>query len=566
MKNALSGLAWLMVLAPALFAGEGEPAPSPGLALVPVGVTVLESALGQADTAVAKSVVNSTILKGEVGEAIRDRYLHQTGKWINVSPRMGRQGLDHVSVRLGADNVPRRLLVDETKFRSSQLAQPAKGDIQFGEKWISKRLSGLASRLRKIGQATEIGKLPSHLPSRQSVQIPLSDTEQVTFWREDGRWKCDASPESLPQAMKQKERLANLFQTAAEGRIDYRKRVFQVDVRENTLKITIRDGKLVDQMGGAIGKLPVVARIDMPLSRQHWASDEIRQQLAVELRRQRPYVTSDDADSMAGGIVQSARTYEETLVTAPYGRFTATQALKAGTLAVLIVGPAEALLELVQEGHINWDRTAGLAVLSGGSAAVGSVTRNATTALLIRSELGYSASGQVAKVLGLGSAARFANVAGTTVGGGVAGVIFVYGGYALGYYDLRTANRGAIAGVLASGGATLATYTTLSLVGAYGTAGTGVAISSLSGAAASSSSLAWLGGGSIASGGLGMAGGTVVLTGGAGVVVIVVSVAVLYGFELLDEREDIKRIGLTIEHLMKTRSWEETLRLDGLSR
>ena len=63
-----------------------------------------------------------------------------------------------------------------------------------------------------------------------------------------------------------------------------------------------------------------------------------------------------------------------------------------------------------------------------------------------------------------------------------------------------------------------------------------------------------------------MAGGTVVLTGGAGVVVIVVSVAVLYGFELLDEREDIKRIGLTIEHLMKTRSWEETLRLDGLSR
>lgn len=54
---------------------------------------------------------------------------------------------------------------------------------------------------------------------------------------------------------------------------------------------------------------------------------------------------------------------------------------------------------------------------------------------------------------------------------------------------------------------------TFSLVGAFGTASTGVAISSLSGAAATTSTLAALGGGSLASGGLGMLGGVCALGG-----------------------------------------------------
>ncbi len=50
-------------------------------------------------------------------------------------------------------------------------------------------------------------------------------------------------------------------------------------------------------------------------------------------------------------------------------------------------------------------------------------------------------------------------------------------------------------------------------VAAFGTASTGVAISSLSGAAAWNATLAWLGGGSLAAGGMGVAGGAVVLAG-----------------------------------------------------
>ena len=54
---------------------------------------------------------------------------------------------------------------------------------------------------------------------------------------------------------------------------------------------------------------------------------------------------------------------------------------------------------------------------------------------------------------------------------------------------------------------------TWALVGTFGTASTGTAISTLGGAAATNATLAWLGGGPLASGGLGMAGGTAVLGG-----------------------------------------------------
>lgn len=51
------------------------------------------------------------------------------------------------------------------------------------------------------------------------------------------------------------------------------------------------------------------------------------------------------------------------------------------------------------------------------------------------------------------------------------------------------------------------------LVGAYGTASTGTAISALGGAAATNATLAWFGGGSIAAGGGGMAAGSLTLGG-----------------------------------------------------
>lgn len=71
----------------------------------------------------------------------------------------------------------------------------------------------------------------------------------------------------------------------------------------------------------------------------------------------------------------------------------------------------------------------------------------------------------------------------------------------------------AIAAAKGGGAAVSTAVGAWALVGAFGAASTGTAISTLSGAAAVNATLAWFGGGSIAAGGSGMAGGAAVLGG-----------------------------------------------------
>lgn len=94
-----------------------------------------------------------------------------------------------------------------------------------------------------------------------------------------------------------------------------------------------------------------------------------------------------------------------------------------------------------------------------------------------------------------------------------------------------SATKGAVAGVSTALG-------TWALVGTFGFASTGTAISTLSGAAASNAILAWLGGGSIATGGGGMAVGSVVFGG----FVAIPFIAVTGLFQHLAANKKIKQL------------------------
>lgn len=82
--------------------------------------------------------------------------------------------------------------------------------------------------------------------------------------------------------------------------------------------------------------------------------------------------------------------------------------------------------------------------------------------------------------------------------------------YAIAAIEAKDILGGTAAATTASAAATTGVG---SLVGAFGTASTGTAISGLSGAAATSATLAWLGGGSLAAGGGGVFVGTIILGG-----------------------------------------------------
>jgi hypothetical protein len=111
------------------------------------------------------------------------------------------------------------------------------------------------------------------------------------------------------------------------------------------------------------------------------------------------------------------------------------------------------------------------------------------------------------------------------------------------------AGRYASIGAL-SAGAGVATYVgTMAAISAFGTASTGVAISTLSGVAASNASLALLGGGSLAVGGGGVAVGSAVLTGGIGVVVIGVGTGAVYLWRARDRAKEIERLSQKADKL-----------------
>lgn len=94
----------------------------------------------------------------------------------------------------------------------------------------------------------------------------------------------------------------------------------------------------------------------------------------------------------------------------------------------------------------------------------------------------------------------------------------------------------------AAGAAAAAPAAIMGLVTAFGTAGTGVAISSLSGAAATNAALAALGGGTLAAGGGGIAAGSALLTASVPVVGAAIAAIALPVFSHLAANKKIKKI------------------------
>lgn len=529
--------------------------------LIPISAAVLSSALERADVAVARSVITPNLVKGDFAEGLTGRFILDgaggSGKFQVISPRLGPQGLDHVAVRLDQQGRPSGLLVGETKYNSSQLGQ-TKAGIQMGPADTAKKLAGLASRLRDISKQgnmdikTQVS--PAYLNKRYQVSIPLDQKSSVTFWRDrssNKNWAYDGPDTLLPKALNQLKLLADYIDGAAKGRITFRKRIFVWRLDKDKLLLTVKDAtNLMDGM--TLNQLPAHELPPIRLTDAKWAKDAFRSAYSNQILKKIPNLTESQALSLADEVFttySSAKDSENLLARRSFASFAGTRSLRAGIFGSTFGGAFEFAFQAMGSDSLNWNRITGMAVLSGASAATGSLAGDLVVPGIMKSQFGNSMAARTAQVLGVGSVSRAASAAGSAFGGGIASIVFAYGGYAMGYHDLTAANQTAIAGTLGAGGGALAYAGTLSLVAAYGTAGTGAAISSLSGAAATNASLALLGGGTAASGGGGMAAGGLVMGTGVGIVAVGVTVAVMYGFHLYDESEDNKRISLTLKDL-----------------
>lgn len=520
----------------------------------------LDQILSTADVALTKSVITASVLRGEVGELIHDRtighFLKETGRWEQVSPRLGSQGLDHISVKLDGSGVPRGLMVDETKYGYSRPSKTVNGHLQIGQKWTDDRLRGLASRFRIISKQVRAGIelefRPSVLSSRQSIRIPLGDgSRSVDFWRKSSQhpWRFNGPAADLKVADRQLNLLADYFDAAAWGKIEYARRLFHVSVKGNNLHLTMMDAKSIEQVNGVISKLPVTGKMVIPIRRNDETSSELQRLFKKELQRNMIHLSSEDAALMTNRAVSISKTAEEFLSYQSSWSSNRLAATKGAGLAVLIAVPMDAGMQWLFDEHIDWAHVGKTAVASAGAGGLAYISGSVTNSSLIRNPYGYGLSASAARTLGINSTTRFANLAGGVTAGGVASVVYSYGMWSMGEMDMRSANRSALAGGIGALAGFGASAATLSLVSVYGTASTGVAISTLGGAAASNASLAVLGGGTLASGGAGTAGGALVLSGGTLIVIVAASAVVMEGFHLYDEYQDNERIRLCLGYL-----------------
>lgn len=518
--------------------------------LAPGAVSALSTANAKAGAALARNSLNSGHLKGEFGEMVAEefylnRHLANQQTWRSLTPRFGRQGLDQLFIKYDGQGRPAGILVGEVKYGSSQLDMTYDG-LQMSDSWTSRRLAALQGRYQNAIDSDVLvnQRRPTGLASpRHQIPVVLTDGRDVVFWREDARasWKFDGPEESLAQAKDRLQQTSNYIGAAAEGRIDIRKRLIQVNFEDELLRIRISN---LNSGGAAIAGAPI-DEINVSLKGQEGAylRNTAKVEISKQISRSYPYWSMRDIEEMADGIVEKTnRDLQQSLEPSDSPqRLMARNALKVGVIgsvAMVLIDP------LVHEMSLS--RSMKIGGLGFGSAFAGALTGQSVESALLQKRWVYNLTKHAAARVGLSnSAARsIASMGGAAV---VATIVFSYGEWALGEVDLDAANRNAAAGLIGSGAGALAYGGIVALPGLLGaTASTGAAISGLSGVAATNASLAALGGGSVAAGGGGMAMGSIVATGGAAIVAVAVVGGVYYGYHLHDEAQENKRVELMI--------------------
>jgi hypothetical protein len=526
--------------------------------------------LGKADLVVARLAVQPTLFKGNFGEAHMNRhlsaYLGRPEGWSALTSRLGPQGIDGVGIRFDVSGRPVGLIVMEAKYGSSRLGTTRDG-IQLGDRWVQPRVNRLGAEYRAIAESARTGRLSVATKGsvgRQRLSFPMDDGKAAVFARDPGgSWEFVGRPDRLAEAAGRAGQIGDHLGKAAQGQIAAEKYISRIVLRDGAFQVRVKDATHLDQLGRE-SALPVTKEISIPLSGPKMGTivRVTRPEVARLLRERFPSMSRTDVDDFARSLTQSPRDLERLFASNPRSLLgsTARATLLAGALAGGVDTIFQAAFQYYIGGRVDWGVAARSGIANFGGGAVGAGAGQGAVIFLTRNAIGQQFAQRTSQILGVGSARLVTRVTGFGVGGAVANIATAYLGYALGLYDLETANRIGVVGIagLAAGAATPIAMTTLATW--IGMTSTGTAISSLSGAAATSATAAWWGGGSLAAGGWGVAGGSIIMTGGTIVIAVAGAAVVGQVFRYFDQVEENRRVTLTIKDLKSRTTFPRTRR------
>ena len=535
MKNHILTIICFLVLVQSTFAAEDRQKNKPYIPFkqsvtttVVAGVATAHNSAFLSDSVLAPTLNFSSSqptyalnhIKGDLGELMMNRVftssvLKHTGGWGILTPTaVGRNGIDGLYIKMDSLGNPRSLLVADAKVNSAQLGYTKTGK-QMSSEWIAPRLSRTADSYRKLGTSLSDGKnrlirsksIPKRIKLSKQINVQINDKTSAVLWKTPKGYAYFSHDPSVTseQVRRQIATTANYLQSAADGKIAYRSRLFTYKAEAGKHVITIKNldanGNIVSsgkQIKGTFDQLPVEYRRAI----RHAAIRTLGEERNVYGL---PKYSKNTLKKMVEQCCNDPEYFNKVCIQPKVMPTYVRIAVTIGT-ATVIAGVLDALTQYLTTGKIDWRQTGAVTLITGTSTAVGLAATSGLQALGCSTAL-------------------------STLGGGsVAGVLMAYGMYAMGYCSLTQANINAAVGVAATG-ALFATPAVMAAIAVtWGTtATTHVAISSLSGAAMTNAILAWWGGGALAAGGGGMAAGgatMTVVTGG--VVLVIVAIPAIY--------------------------------------
>lgn len=506
-----------------------QPLADAGRLVFPAYTSTFQTVLARADLVYAQSVITRTHFKGNLGEALalraflRNKF-EEGGKWFSLTPRTGRQGFDHLFVRI-KPNGSYNFMVGESKYGSSQLGITQGNVRQMSWNWIHARANKLGDAYINVAKQTNVSyrRLPFFNSGIKSYDV-IVNGQKVTFWRDsNGNWYFTGNVNQLKQAQQEAAKMGHALKTS-----EIQARLFRIRKSGDDVIITI-DHVKSNKNGSDVQIIKGKSIVLKDVLSKHISDEELKRQIAEELKRNFPGMREAEIRELTDDLARRYRNGTLLENAQSVVKSVALQSLIAGGIA----GGLDLFLQLVTQKDVNWKRVGVAAV----GAAVGAACGQILAIGLIKTRAGATTVRCIAHMAGLKSFSLLRNSLAGTAGGLITTAITSYGAAIWGYASWKDANRDFVAGTVGVAGGALAGTATTSLVAAFGTCGTGTAISSLSGAAATNATLAWLGGGTVSAGGGGVAAGTVVLGGIVAVAAIAVTCAVSWAFVVYDKKE-----------------------------
>jgi hypothetical protein len=507
------------------------------------GYGVVGASLARAEEALCRSMVAFKDVKGTFGEMVMDRVVLGTprgGGWEAVGVSAKPQGIDGLYVKRDRSGAPRDLLVGEAKFGGSRLGVTKDGK-QLSTTWTPPRLAAEAARRLDAGSRSSVHYQPR--PIRlghdiDTVKVKLPDGREGHFWRisKSDPWSYDGPRDSREAAQRAAVRDGRFLQKASDGSVRVRQRLFKVDVNRNTISVKIADAR---SSSPADVSLKEIAKVEIDAATRKVYISSAKAEIARQLRVKNANITEAEAKLIAESATRKIRDLEALLQQRSQGYWVSAakdMGIAAGVGGALS-GVIDAAGQMYSRGQVDLSQVAGMAAVGAGATGAGSAVQHLVVGAAANNAVVHEFFVETARAIGLPTGMTAASTLGQGAGGVVGSGVYALAMWMSGAMSDGEALRCFSSGAASSMAGAAAGAGVLALATTCGTAGSGVAISSLSGAAAHGAALAYIGGGSAAAGGGGAALGAAIV-GGVVLGVAIVGGAVIYwGYAVYDDSD-----------------------------